>query len=264
MNAIQEELELAKGKMLKEMDYCGRKLVCLTRDNVAIVEAMIRNDSAYILSSDKNAKPVNKNGKQKYGGSSAYWMSLLKKVLLSNESENEYSYEEIIKYAVESVDRENSTHLNADGHGRSEITDRLKKFNREELIECLKNPDYKEMKLVKEIAKKTSAEKKPRENISFASKFCHYACFYIFEGTDYQDNYSIYDNILRKALPLYLDYYEIREQYDLKDYGQYRNAVDAIRKKSGIKTGTEISRNGFDHLLWYYHKGRMKFDSNNA
>ena len=21
--------------------------------------------------------------------------------------------------------------------------------------------------------------------------------------------------------------------------------------------GIEISRNGFDHLLWYYHKGRM-------
>lgn len=264
MNAIQKELELAKAKMIEEIDFNGKKLVRLTRDNVAIVEAMIRNDSAYILSSNKNAKPVvNKNGKQKYGGSTAYWMSLLKKVLLSNES-TEYSYEEIIEYAVKSVDRENSTHLNADGHGRLAITKRLKKFNREELIECLKNPDYGEMKLVKEIAKKTSAEKRSRKNISFASKFCHYACFYIFEGTDYQDNYSIYDSILRTVLPLYLDYYKIREQYDLKDYGHYRNAVDAIRKKSGIETGTEISRNGFDHLLWYYHKGRMKFDSNNA
>ena len=259
MNAIQKELELAKAKMIKEIDFNGKKLVRLTRDNVAIVEAMIRNDSAYIHSSNKNAKPI----VNKYGGSTAYWMSLLKKVLLSNES-TEYSYEEIIEYAVKSVDRENSTHLNADGCGRLAITKRLKEFDRKELIECLKNPDYEGMKLVKEIAKKTSDEKRSRKNISFASKFCHYACFYIFEGTDYQDNYSIYDNILRKALPLYLDYYEIREQYDLKDYGQYRNAVDAIRKKSGIKTGTEISRNGFDHLLWYYHKGRMKFDSNNA
>lgn len=258
MNAIQKELELAKAKMIEEIDFNGKKLVRLTRDNVAIVEAMIRNDSAYIHSSNKNAKPI-----KQYGGSTAYWMSLLKKVLLSNES-TEYSYEKIIEYAVESVDRENSTHLNADGCGRSEITVRLKEFDRKELIECLKNPDYGEMKLVKEIAKKTSAEKRPRKNISFASKFCHYACFYIFEGTDYQDNYSIYDNILRSALPLYLDYYKIREQYDLKDYGHYRNAVDAIRKKSGIETGTEISRNGFDHLLWYYHKGRMKFDSNNA
>ena len=75
MNAIQKELELAKAKMIKEIDFNGKKLVCLTRDNVAIVEAMIRNNSAYIHSSDKNAKPI----VNKYGGSTAYWMSLLKK-----------------------------------------------------------------------------------------------------------------------------------------------------------------------------------------
>ena len=61
----------------------------------------------------------------------------------------------------------------------------------------------------------------------------------------------IYDSILKKVLPRYLDYYELK-RYDLDDYAQYREAVDAIREASGV----EISRNGFDHLLWYYHKGR--------
>ena len=42
-----------------------------------------------------------------------------------------------------------------------------------------------------------------------------------------------------------LDYYSIDEDYDLNDYGDYRRAVDAIRNASE----TEISRNGFDHLL---------------
>ena len=89
--------------------------------------------------------------------------------------------------------------------------------------------------------------------ISFASKFWHYACFYIFEGTEYQDNYSIYDSILKTVLPVYLDYYQIDQNYSLDDYKQYRKAVDKIRELCGI----EISRNGFDHLLWYYHKGRI-------
>ena len=53
---------------------------------------------------------------------------------------------------------------------------------------------------------------------------------------------------------MYLKYYGITAHYDLTDYRQYRSAVDMIRNISGI----EISRNGFDHLLWYYHhKGRM-------
>lgn len=53
--------------MIEEFDHKGFKLAALTRDNVVIVEAMIRNDSAYIRSSDKTAKPVfDKNGNE-YG-----------------------------------------------------------------------------------------------------------------------------------------------------------------------------------------------------
>lgn len=255
ISVIQEELALAKSKMIEEVECRNHILAKLSRDNVAIVEAMIRNDSAYIHSTDVGAKPTfKKNGAVKYGGSSAYWMTLLKRNLLQGERcPDGYCYSEIIKGAVEAVDRENSTHLNADGCGRSEITDRLCKIDRKDLLKGLENPDYKEMFLVKEIARITSAEHKPRCNLSFASKFCHYACFYVFEGTEYQDNYSIYDGILRKVLPMYLEYFNIDRHYNMADYKQYRSAVDDIRKAAD----EPISRNGFDHLLWYYHKGRL-------
>lgn len=253
-NIIQMELELSYDKMIEEVVDGNITLAKLTRNNVAIVEAMIRNDSAYLRSMNVDAKPeYGKKGEEKYGGSSAYWMTELKSALLDQKVSCNL-YEKIIKGAVESVDRENSTHLNADGRiGRGEITQRIYNFDRQELLECLRDPEYKDLKLIKEISRVTASETRARTNLSFASKFCHYACFYIYEGTEYQDNYSIYDGIMRKVLPFYLRYYGIYDKYDLADYAQYRTAVDCIRKASGI----EISRNGFDHLLWYYHKGRL-------
>lgn len=252
MNTIQKELQAAQQKMLKEIQYKDHSLARLTADNVAMAEAMYRCDSSYRNSSDPNAVPLyGKNGQLKYGGSSAYWMTQLKNFLFE-ESPMDYSFTEIVRCAVEAVDRENSTHLNADKCGRAEIEERILAFGRDELIKCLKDPEYEDMKLVREIARKTSAKSRARTNISFASKFCHYACYFIFEGTEYQDNYPIYDRVLKRALPLYLDYYGGDESYNLNDYRQYRNAIDTIRDASGI----EISRNGLDHLLWYYHKGR--------
>lgn len=46
---------------------------------------------------------------------------------------------------------------------------------------------------------------------------------------------------------------KIEQPFCLDDYNDYRTAVDKVREASGI----EISRNDFDHLLWYYHKGRL-------
>ncbi len=256
-NCIEEELEASKEKMFKTIDNNGKLLAELSRDNVAIAEAMISNASEYIRMTDVNAKPVyNTKNVLKYGGSSAYWMTRLKNVLIDGIFCDEKTYEEIIKGAVEAVDRENSTHLNSDNVGRVVVIKRICGFGREELVECLKNPDYKDMKLIAEISEKISDKKGARSNLSFASKFCHYACFYLFEGTEYQDNYPIYDNILRKVLPLYLDYYKLYN-YNLGDYREYRETVDSIREAVRNTSGTEISRNGLDHLLWYYHKGRL-------
>ncbi len=254
MNLIQQELEKSKGKMLSTIP--GTDLVSLSQNNVAIVEAMIQNDSAYLKTSDKLAAPDGK-----FGGSTAYWMTRLKEVLVGGAQISDNEYRIILSGAIEAVDRENSTHLNSDGVGREEILDRIYSLNKLRLIEYLKDPNGTDLWLIKFISEAThptgKSQKgnpyKARTNVSFASKFCHYACFYLFEGYKEQDNYSIYDNVLRKVLPKYISYYGLND-WDLDDYAQYRKAVDDILDKSNAG----ISRNGFDHLLWYYFKGRLK------
>ena len=254
LNLIQTELKNAESKMLAVIP--GTNLVLLSPDNVAIVEAMIQNDSAYLKSSDKSAEP-----KGQYGGSTAYWMTRLKTVLSGDCSATDEEYDAILRGAIAAVDRENSTHLNADGVGREEISQRILAINKAQLIDCLKNPDSTGLWLIKYISEAThptgtsnSGNKYyPRVNVSFASKFCHYACFYIFEGEPEQDNYSIYDNVLRKVLPKYIKHYGVTKR-NLDDYAEYRKTVDDIIRVAGA----QISRNGFDHLLWYYFKGRIQ------
>lgn len=246
MNQIQKELKLSQEKLLKTISDVP-DLVELSIENVAIVEAMIQNDSAYIKSENKEAVPTRKkDGSVKYGGSTAYWMTQLKDFLEQN-SQAQFTYEEIISKAVEAVDRENSTHLNADKTGRKEITNRI--LNIKNLENKLKNAN---LNLIETISAKTSAKTRARVNLSFASKFCHYACFYLFEGLPEQDNYSIYDNVIKKVLQKYVNYYHLPTR-DLDNYREYQETIDEIIAQSK----SHISRNGFDHLLWYYFKGRI-------
>ena len=214
---------------------------------------MILNDSAYLKSSDVDAGPqFKRDGSVKYGGSTAYWMTQLKNILIDGESADESEYRRRITGAVGAVDRDNSSHLNADGVGREEMVERLVSLPVSRLLECLERPDATGLELVTYLSARTHPEKRVRENQSFASKFCHYACFYFFEGRPGQDNYSIYDNVMCRTVPLYLAHYRLGS-FDLTDYGEYRKAVDKIIEPSG----ESVSRNGFDHLLWYYFKGRV-------
>ena len=253
MNLIQAEQARAKTKMLATIP--DTELVSLSSENVALVEAMIQNDSAYLRTSDKAAVPTTK-----YGGSTAYWMTRLKAVLIGGEYASDLQYRQILLGAIEAVDRENSTHLNADGIGREELLGRLVSIEREKLITYLKEPDRTDLWLINFLAKTThptgvspkGSRYKARTNPSFASKFCHYACFYLFEGEECQDNYSIYDNVLQKVMPEYVKYYGLKQR-DLSIYAEYRKTVDEIIGKAE----DPISRNGFDHLLWYYFKGRI-------
>ena len=125
-----------------------------------------------------------------------------------------------------------------------------------------KNP-----KLINTLRKRTGwrigDKKKGRENYAFATKFCHYACLYLLRGLQEEDNYSIYDEILGASLVAYAEEYGIFKnkkgdsytQDDFKNYAIYGAVIDKIREKVAAQTGYLISRNGFDHLLWYYHKG---------
>lgn len=249
MNRISFEKKAAKKYMLKTIKSDCACLVDITPNNVAMVEAMIQNDSAY-LNAANSQLGTDKNGNV---GSTAYCMCQLKNYINNKETDKKL-YKKIISDAVIAVDRDNSTHLNADGIGRKQITKRIFKLSPEQLIHYLKAPKETNYKLFKIISKKTTNTSKPRENKSFASKFCHYACFYLFEGEKEQDNYSIYDSVLKNVLPTYAEYYSINiNKNDLEDYITYSDIIERILKK----TGNKISKNGFDHLLWYYHKGRI-------
>ena len=263
MNLIHQEQELAGKKLFSTFyNQAGQELVQITRDNVAIAEAMLFNDSSFIRMVDREAKPDEGFDKKNtlYQGSSAFWFTRLAEVYKEPRNyKNNRKAAQIIQFAVNAVDRENSTHLNADGVGREQISDRIfSEYQNGDLLELLKNDNGK-YELFKLIEKRTElpegAKKNGRVNTSFASKFCHYAAFFLFEEEKEQDNYSIWDSVLCKSLPLYFDFYGI-DNYNLMDYQSYQDAIDLIRNKA--KESNElISRNGFDHLIWYFFKGRI-------
>ena len=234
---IQEEYNLSKGYELSEIIVGKENLVELTQENVAKVEAMIRTDSNY---------RIDKQDKKK----SPYWIIEMGKFLKGESYAYEINY--IVGEIVRLLDNENSTRLNADGCGREKMKERIL-IRKNELLESLENRD-RGFELIDILSERTKQEKGGRRNISFASKFCHFSCFYIFKGEDAQDNFSIYDGVVAGALPKYLAYYKLNDKVQIKDknYREYSKAIDDMIKASGSK----ISRNGFDHLVWYYFKGK--------
>lgn len=255
MNQIQTEEEKSKAYNLTTT----KGLVDLTPDNVAKVEAMIRYDSAYLKSGDSNAEPIPlhpaKGNDFKYQGSTAYWITQFKEYYLSGCKVKGWTYKEILKNIVRAIDRENSTHLNSDKVGLNQITERLEKIQISDLVQLIKNPGIK-YKLIEVISYPTDPNLslktpkgntyKSRSNFSFATKFCHYMAFYLFEGKKEQDNFSIYDQIMDDSIRKYAF---VKGSFS----GNYKDYINLIDK---IIFGKGISRNGFDHLLWYYYKGR--------
>ena len=142
--------------------------------------------------------------------------------------------------------------MNADKAGRDFIKEKITGCIEDgTLLKYLRERDFN---LIDILSERTKQGKGGRRNISFASKFCHFSCFYIFGEEDAQDNFSIYDGVVARALPKYLAYYKLNDKVQIKDknYREYSDAIDDIIKASGSK----ISRNGFDHLVWYYFKGK--------
>ena len=237
---IQAEKEHSLFHRPSTVEFEGHTLVELTRRNVGCIEAMIATDSAYRLSGSKQAGPVtNRRGKIIYPGSSAYWITRM----------SEEFTRENIRQAVETVDRENSTHLNADLVGRNEMVDRLYAIGLDELKKKLWNRDFGVYDILVAPTHPMQEGYKARENVSFAAKFCHYFCLNVFEDQPEADNFSIWDNEVADVLPWYLTYWDIPVPKDLRNYKDYSDSIDSLRRKTGV------SRNGFDHLLWYFHKG---------
>ena len=82
-----------------------------------------------------------------------------------------------------------------------------------------------------------------RKNYSFATKLCHYACYYLFKDDKDRDRYPIYDSVLVEYVTNSEEYRQALDN-DLSVYKNYVSIVDEIIKGKGI------SRNGFDHLIW--------------
>lgn len=236
---ITLELDASKSYDLRCTKFEG--LVDLTRDNVARVECMIRNDSDY---SDSGKKEEH----------AKYWFKELKKYLFPKETSN-FSYEEVIRKCVKYVDSENSTHINADKVGRDELSQRIITLQPKTLLQYLLTPskDFELITILSESTHPHDSKYHARKNYSFATKFCHYACLYMFEGMEEQDNFSIYDSIVAQHISEYAAKYKVQCPKSISsNYYDFINVVDGILHASG----NQISRYGFDHLLWYYHKAR--------
>ena len=237
---IQEEKELSLRYELSRYSKT-KDLVELTVENVARVEFMIRNNSRYAGQNNK---------------STTIWLKKFANALKGEHTQEDYR--KIVFEVVSGIDRTNSTHINADGVGREELTERIVKIDKNLLFQYLKSPEKDNYKLIEILSAKTNPDPAnpnmhARRNYSFATKFCHYAAFYLFEDEVEQDNFSIYDNVVAKKIDKYAECYKIENPNDIGcNYKSFITLVDAIIKKSGNK----ISRNGFDHLLWYMNKTR--------
>ena len=243
MNRIKEEHELSLKYDLTYTYIDDEKVVELSKENVAKIESILRYDSSY-----RNAF------NPKSDGSSAFYIKKFKEEFIVNKKDykNE-SFKNLLSKIINTIDSENSTHLNSDLVGREELLNRLLELNFETLYEYLKYPLESSYELIKILSKPTHPKDnkhKGRRNFSFATKFCHYMCFNLFDD-DKQDNFPIFDNVINKA---------IKERFHKKFDGRYENydayvkIIDEIIKENG----NEISRNGFDHLVWYVYKGAKR------
>ena len=251
---IRDEYNRSKDYELTEIKTKDGEhtLVDLTFENVAKVEAMIRTDSNYRITdlNDKEQSP--------------YWIIEMGKHLTGDKDKiREPDFDEVIKNVVEKLDKENGTRLttdcskeNSENNARKVMEKRIKKY-KNDILSYLKEPNNCKIDFIRILSEQTPDPLNGRCHRSFASKFCHYACFYIFNGDACQDKFSIYDKFILEALPHYMKLYGIND-IKINEFNYYKTfqaAIDKVIEKSGAN----ISRNGFDHLLWYYFKGdRLK------
>ena len=160
---------------------------------------------------------------------------------------SQYSIEGI-KDICKIINSENSTHLRM--HELEAITEMIFKAYPTiiDFKNVLKAEDYTLVTKIRNLKNNPDDKKeKIRDNYSFATKFCHYSSYYLFnneEDEEYRDMYPIYDSVVVR-------YIKGKEEYknkDLYDYNNYVKTIDEIIGDNGI------SRNGFDHLIWLAYR----------
>lgn len=224
-------------KYLLDRDSNG--LVVISPDNVARVEAMIAENSRYNSSLNSNDTSSSKAS-----------LAILKRELntLPNpEFQTVYN-------AMRAINRENSTRLSESE--LKELAKRLCTLSSSDILEYLEKPTFKlgsegeKYCLVSYLKRKTTpnGNRKGRENYSFATKFCHYACINFFQGKTEADNFPIIDNVVKAVFPKYAK--NIVERIVFDDYETFVRHIDKVL----AHYYNCISRNGFDHLMWYANK----------
>lgn len=244
MNLI--ETELAESEQFDFEFIKGTNLVKLNRRNVALAEAMIRNNPRY----------SNFHENQLLDSSKCFFKKL-SDFLKSYQSTDNPAYKEAMTEYCRAINKENSTRIPSKYFTR--LIERIVNIDPETLLQYLKDPKDNEhgqkqpYELIRLLSKNVADNGKYCCR-SFASKFCHYTCFYHFEGQEEQDNYSNYDSVVKKMLPKYIKHFQLkkRSQKSLQDYAIYQECIDEIIAHADDK----ISRNGFDHLIWYHYKDK--------
>ena len=273
------ELTIIKKASPYEFDTDQNGFPTFTKKNIDFLNGILRYDSNYSTSSDKN----NPEYQSSYAGileSESFFdfsASSDERDELGNPIDNLYR-------AIVSIDKINSTHLASEGNtgkseksdkkrnkGRARVAEKIRELGGQELKEALRNGDASIIEMI------ADAEVGGKHNFSFATKFCSYTSIHALG----LDNYCIYDEILQLVLPyyayMYIDDFDGKIYKTVKatrangynsrneslvslfkqnnDYNGYRELIKRIIYGIKAKIGVEISFADFDHMLWYYFKG---------
>lgn len=261
------------------LDYVlDTSVPALTEKNAMFIEAVVGLDSNYNRDTDINSCPddgfdVFRNvskAENKYCGSSAYWFNQM--------LQPRANFEKCLLGAIISIDRTNSTHLEAARNGRLEMKriimescHSVYELKRELNRSFINDPsNHLIFKMCVDLPAK--GKNGMRSNLSFASKFCAYASRCL--KTHFE--YSKYDNVVSKHLKDYIDIYlkqkitqntykyspetkkksEDTQKYLIDIYTRYYQIIGDIIVSLRINENIRIDRNEFDHIVWYGYKGQ--------
>lgn len=145
------------------------------------------------------------------------------------------------------IDTTNTTNL-------SRYKSKISLCNVAEIIVDIDNFDTRvksgDVKLVEEIARK-SKEKYGINLFSFATKYCCYHNVHVYK----RDDYSIYDNVVKKNLPDYCNNVtknKIETWRTKIDYTSFNETIDKVLKDNKITIANR--RRAFDYFIWYNNR----------
>lgn len=289
---LNDELNKAKNKkILTTYIFENEKLYELTKENVIKVETMLLYNPRYSNFNDRNISVTNfvTNSEEYLISETSTSLIGLIKNGLENEKifKTDYNVKDgvngnLIFHILRKLNQENSTRASI-----KDIKNMTGKIGEEcnycieKLFSILENTEEGH-----NLIGNLTVIEGNNENFSLATKFCHYMCINYFDDSKRRDNYSIYDNIVAKSIPKYFNYFkkelikkdikynefsniekdtlkkdikkitdmEKRQDKYIEFYKNFQKLIDDIIDVASEKHKQRISRNGFDHILWYTNK----------